>query len=180
MSIGYTSSYTSPNGNLLLSLLVLPVTANHLAGYTHTSADVSELDIAVSTLVQVHEVHVDLAPGDFGIILCVEVAQRLLQLLQTLDPHLCRREGVHPGNDTYALLVVVGSQHYLLYFLRAVGCTFIYNLNGDVTRGVQTLYHLLRVTVNGNYCVASVQELCASYPPNFVVLKCFHYRIIVS
>ena len=90
LGISYTSCYASPNGNLLLSLLVFPIAANHLTGDAHTGADVSELDIAVSTLVEVHEVHVDLAPGDLSVILSVEVEQRLLQLLQTLNPHLGR------------------------------------------------------------------------------------------
>ena len=81
---------------------------------------------------------------------------------------------MHPGNDTYALLVVVGSQHYLLYFLRAVGCALIYNLYGDVATLVQTINHLLGVSINCNYCIASVQELCTSHPPNLIILKCFH------
>ena len=32
--------------------------------------------------------HVDAVPGDLSVVLCVEVEQRLLQGLQTLDPHL--------------------------------------------------------------------------------------------
>ena len=88
MSISNTGSYASPNGNLLLGSLVFPVAANHLAGDTHTGADVSELDIAVRTLVQVHEVHVHRLPGNLSVVLGVEVEHRLLQLLQTLDPHL--------------------------------------------------------------------------------------------
>ena len=89
VSISNTSSYAGPNGNLFLSSLVLPVSANHLAGNAHTGADVSELDIAMCTLVQIHEVHVHCLPGNLGIVLSVEVEHRLLQLLQTLDPHLC-------------------------------------------------------------------------------------------
>jgi len=72
-SISHTSSHASPYGNLLLSLGILPVSANHLARYTHAGADVSELDITVSRLVQVHEVHIHRLPGNLGIILCVEV-----------------------------------------------------------------------------------------------------------
>ena len=143
VSIGHAGSYASPYGNLLLSSLVLPVAANHLAGNAHASADVSELDVAVSTLVQVHEVHVHGIPGNLSIILGVEVQHGLLQCLKALDPHLCRREGVHPCNDTCALLVVVGSQHHLLYFLRAVGCAFIDNLHGNVAAGIQAIDHLL-------------------------------------
>ena len=73
LGVSYTSSHTSPNGNLLLSLFVLPITANHLARNTHSGADMAELDIAMSTLVQVHEVHIDRVPRNLGIILSMEV-----------------------------------------------------------------------------------------------------------
>ena len=88
VGISHTGSHTCPDGNLLLGVLVLPVAADHLAGNAHTGADMSELDITVSTLVEVHEVHVHGLPGDLSVVLCVEVEEGLLQLLQTLDPHL--------------------------------------------------------------------------------------------
>ena len=172
LGISHTCGYASPNGNLLLGCLVFPIAANHLARYTHTGADMSELDVSVGALVQVHEVHIHRLPGDLGIILCVEVEERLLQILQTLDPHLGGAEGVHPGDDTYALLVVVGSFH----LLRTVGCTFIYYLDGDDTAVVQTSNHLLRVSVNCHDCITSIKELCTSYPPNLVILKCFNHN----
>ena len=83
---------------------------------------------------------------------------------------------MHPSDDTYALLIVVGCQHHLLNFLRAVGCALIYNLYRDVAAVVQTCNHLLRVSVNCNYSVASIKKLCASYPPNLVILKCFNHN----
>ena len=156
LGISHTGSHTSPNGNLLLSLFILPVAANHLTGNAHTGADMTELDVTVSTLVQVHEIHVDLIPGDLSVILCVEMEQRLLQCLQTLDPHLCGRESVHPSDDTHALRIVVGSLHHFLHFLGAVGCTFINNLDRDDATGVQAFHHLLGVTVNSNHCVTSI------------------------
>ena len=88
LGISNTGCYACPYGNLLLCLLALPVAANHLAGYTHASADVAELDVAVSRLVEVHEVHVDGLPRNLGVVLCVEVEEGLLQGLQGLDPHL--------------------------------------------------------------------------------------------
>ena len=111
VGVGHCGSHARPYGNSLLSLGALPVTDNNLAGNTHAAADMTELDVAVSRLVEVHEVHVDGVPWEVSIILGVEVEQRLLQCLQTLDPHLGGREGVHPGDDTHALLVVVGCLH---------------------------------------------------------------------
>ena len=116
----------------------------------------SELDITVSTLVQVHEVHVDLIPGNLSVILRMEGEQRFLQCLQTLDPHLCGRERMHPCDDTHALRIIVSGLHHFLHFLGAVGRTFIYYFNRDDTAGVQAFHHLLGVTVNSNDCVTSV------------------------
>ena len=90
VSVSYTGSYTCPCGNLLLSSLALPVANNHLSRNTHTCADVSELDVAVSRLVEVHEVHIYSLPRELCIILCMEVEERLLESLQTLNPHLGR------------------------------------------------------------------------------------------
>ena len=73
----------------------------------------------------------------------MEVEQRFLKSLQTLDPHLGGAECVHPGDDTYALAVIVGSLHYGLNLVAAVGSTFIYYLDGDVSALVQTFNHLL-------------------------------------
>jgi len=115
VSISYTYSYASPCSNLLLGLFALPVAYYYLARYTHTSADMTKLDIAVSRLVEVHEVHIYVLPRKFSVVLCMEVEERLLQCLQALDPHLSRRECVHPCDDTYTLIVVVRSLHDSLY-----------------------------------------------------------------
>ena len=176
LGIGHTGSHAGPNGYLLLGLLVLPVAAHHLAGHAHTGADVSELDVAVGTLVQVHEVHVHGFPGYLGVVLGVEVEQGLLQGLQTLDPHLGGREGVHPGDDAHALVVVVGGLHHGFHFLAAVGGAFVHHLDGDDAAVVQSVDHLFRMGVNGHHGVASVEELCACYPPNLVILKCFYHN----
>ena len=143
VSISYTSSNASPYSNLLLSLFALPVTYYYLARNTHTSADVTELDITVSRLVEVHEVHVHSVPWNLSVVLSVEVEERLLKSLKTLNPHLSRRECVHPSDNTYTLLVIVCCLHYSLYFVRRVSCAFIYDLDRDDARVVKTLYHLL-------------------------------------
>ena len=141
--IGTAGSGAGPNCNLLLGIGTLPVANNNLAGYTHTGADMTELDITVGALVQVHEVHIDCIPWNICVVLGVEVKQWLLKSLKTLYPHLGGAEGVHPGDDTYALLVIVGGLHYSLNLLTAVGSTFINYLNGDVAALVQAVNHLL-------------------------------------
>ena len=61
--------------------------------------DVAELAVAVRGLVEVHEVEVDLRPGQFDVRLRVQVQQRLLQRVESGDPHLRGAEGVHPGDQ---------------------------------------------------------------------------------
>ena len=143
VSVGNTGCHTCPDGNLLLGSLRLPIAANHLAGYAHAGADVSELNVAMSRLVQVHEVHVHGIPGNLGIILGVEMEQGLLQGLQTLDPHLGRRECVHPGDDTDALSVVVGCLHNGLDLVGRVDGALVNNLDGDDARGIESINHFL-------------------------------------
>ena len=70
-----------------------------LARHPQPRHDVGELAVAVRRLVEVHEVHVDGAVGQLGVVLGMQVQERLLQRLQAGDPHLGRAEGVHPADD---------------------------------------------------------------------------------
>ena len=74
-------------------------------------ADEPELPVAVRRLVQVHEVHVDLGPGKLAIELGMQVGQRLLEAREPGDPHLRRREGVHPGDHAGAGRRRLASRH---------------------------------------------------------------------
>ncbi len=165
LRIGDTGGHAGPHGNLLLGLGVLPVTDDDLALHAHPGADVAELDVAVGALVQVHEVHVDVTPRNLRVVLGVEVEEGLLQGLEPLDPHLRRREGVHPGDDSHALLVVVGGLHHGLDLLAGIGRALIDNLHGNDAGGVQALDHFLAVAVHLDDCVATVQELRSGDPP---------------
>ena len=77
---------------------------HRLSPERHPRLDVAELTVAVGGLVQVHEVHVDLVPGKREVHLGVQVQQRLCQDVEPGDPRLCRREGVHPRDDTDAVI----------------------------------------------------------------------------
>ena len=87
---------------------VLPVADDRLAAAPQAGLDERELAVAVGGLVQVHEVHVDVGPRQVAVVLGVEVDERLAQVGQPADPHLCRRERVHPGDDADAGRVGVG------------------------------------------------------------------------
>ena len=94
----------SPCPDPVLDDGILPVAGDGLAGQPESGLDVGELAVAVGGLVQVHEVHVDLAPGEIAVELGVEMEKRLPQSLQAGDPHPRRRERVHPGDDADALV----------------------------------------------------------------------------
>ena len=180
VSIGNTGTSTCPDCNAALRFLCLPIATYDLARYAHTGTDVSELNITMSTLIGVHEVHVHGVPGNFCIILRVEVEQGLLELLQAVNPHLGRREGVHPGHDADALLVVVGLLHHVLDLLGTVDRSLVDNLDGYDALVVQAVNHLLRVSVDNLHGLASIEQLCASHPPNLKLFKCFHHNSSIA
>ena len=92
-----------PGAKLLKDALVLPVTEDHLVGPAHAGEDVPQLALAVSGLILVHEVHVDRVVRNLLVVLRRELAQRLGELLESVDVRLGGREGVRPGDDAGAL-----------------------------------------------------------------------------
>ena len=78
---------------------VLPVAGDDFAVEAHAGHDESEFAVAVGALVQVHEIHIDRAPGDIAVELGMQVGEGFLEDLQAADPHLGGGEGVHPGDD---------------------------------------------------------------------------------
>ena len=143
LCVGPSSAHALPYGYVVLRLLLFPVSHNELAAYAHPRDDVAKLAVSVCALVQVHEVHVHGVPWNLCVELCMEVEQRLVQYLQAVNPHLCRREGVHPCDDAYTLLVVVGLCEDVGHFLRAVGRSLVNHLYGQPSRLVESVDHYL-------------------------------------
>ncbi len=175
LCISNTGADTLPHSDVILCLGVFPIADNSLAGLTQTREDMSILTVTMSTLVEIHEVHIHGLIRDLLVVLCVEMEQRLAENLHTLDPHLSGREGMHPADDTYALVVNVSAVHDVCHFLGAVGCTFIYHLDRQTAGVVQTFHHFLGMTINLLHCIASVKKLCTCYPPNLEIRKCFNH-----
>ena len=180
LRVGPCGANTHPYANLALRLFVLPVAYHHFAADAHAGADVAELTVAVGRLVEVHEVHVHRVPRNLLVVLRVEVEQGFLELLQAVYPHLGGREGVHPGDDADAAVVVVGGLHHGFHFLAGVGRALIDYLDGQAAGVVQSLDHFVAVGVYRHYRVATVEELCSGDEPYFVLGKClFHTCNIV-
>ena len=87
---------------------VAHVPGDGLAGHAQAGRDVAELAVAVRGLVEVHEVEVDGVPRQLDVGLRVQVQQRRAQRVEAGDPHLGRRERVHPGDHADDRVVGVG------------------------------------------------------------------------
>ena len=74
--------------------------------------------VTVGGLIEVHEVHIDRAPRQVSIELSVQVKERLLQDIQTPDPHFGRRERVHPYHQATAVRIRVGGDAEVGDFFR--------------------------------------------------------------
>src|SRR5262249_57221384 len=93
---------TRPRGKAVDDRRIAPVPDDRLPAQTQPRLDEPELAVAVRRLVQVHEVHVDLAPREIAVELRVQVEQRLPESREPGDPHLRGRERVHPRDDADA------------------------------------------------------------------------------
>ena len=67
--------------------------------------------VAVRRLAEVHEVHVDLVPGQLNVELGVKMTEGLGELREPVDPHLGGREGVHPEDEPGAFGVGISLAH---------------------------------------------------------------------
>ena len=99
---------THPASQPLLHFLIIPVTEDQFSLHPHTADDMAVLPVTVGRLVFVHKIHINGAIGNLFVELGQKVAQRFFILLQADNPHLCRGKGMHPGDDTCTLRIVVG------------------------------------------------------------------------
>ena len=179
LCVGPSGTHALPHGNVVLCLLVLPVAHHRLAGLAHTGEDVGILAVAMGTLVEVHEVHVDGVVGNLLVVLCVQMEQGLAQDLQAVNPHLGRGEGVHPGDDADTALVRIGCGHHLGHLMGVVGGALVDHLHGQPARLVEAFHHFLGMAVHLHYGITAIQELCARYKPHFELFKCFQHSFRV-
>src|SRR5690554_7556759 len=130
LSICPGSCHAHPYRDALLRFGILPMPYHHFARATHTGGDVTKFTVAMCTLIQVHEIHIDLIPGNLLVELGMEMHQRLTEFLQTMNPHFCRRKSMHPGNDADTFVVVVGRLHRTGNFLAELTVPLYTTLTG--------------------------------------------------
>ncbi|MNM98970.1 hypothetical protein D3C81_1115180 [compost metagenome] len=168
-----------PVADLAPSFLILPVADHHCAWQSQAGPHETELAPAVGGLVQVHEVHVDLAPGQIPVELGVELQQGFLQLTQGRDPHLGGGEGVHPHHEPNALLAVVGIASDAAYFIEGGAGGLEHYLDGQpgalvelAGDGVGVIGHLFQ---GGG----AIQVLAADQEPHFQLFHQFHLGVLI-
>ena len=84
------------------------MTYDNFAVQTHSGHYKTKLAISVSTLIQVHKVHVDTFPWNIPIELSVQMKQRFLQYFKATNPHFSWRESMHPCNYSNTVLARIG------------------------------------------------------------------------
>ena len=152
----------APGGELFQRFLVLKVADDDFIILAQAGDDVAELPVAVRRLVFVHEVHVDGVVRQFFVVLRRKVAHGLLQHGKPLNPHLCGREGVAPGDDADAVVVRIDLLDRRDDFVRALAGGEV--LDGDGHALVHIVRHLLRVLRNVLEHVRPVQRLRTGNP----------------
>ena len=159
-----------PLRDLRLHLSIAPEAVDHLVMDAQAGVDVAVLAVTMRALVQVHIVKINGCIGYVVQILRREMQQRLLQQLRAANPVLGRRKGVHPGDHTRHLVVVV----YILHELRNAICRRHDALADDLIRkpaaGIELCHHILSVPGNIPELFLTIQVLAASDKPEFIIL----------
>ena len=145
---------------------VRDVTDDGLAGHAHPGLDVGELAVTMGRLVEVHEVEVDLAPGQAVVGLGVQVQQRLLQGIEPADPHLGRREGVHPRDHADDLVGAVGLEREALDRVALLEHRLPDDRDRDVAAGPEGRRDLLRLLRHLGEGLGAVEVLAAREEPD--------------
>ncbi len=156
-----------PGGQPVLDLGVLPVPDDDLPAEAHARVEEPGLAIAVRGLVEVHEVHVDLPPWEVAIELGVEMDERLPEHREAANPHLRRREGVHPEDEPCAIRIAVCFEAEAANLVGRRQERLERNVQRDAVRGVQGLCD--RSGVGGDLLerAGAVKMLAAGDEPDY-------------
>jgi hypothetical protein len=145
---------------------VCDVTRDRLASQTHARLGVAELTVAVRRLVEVHEVHVDVGPGQLDIGLRVQMQQRLAEEVEPRDPHLRRTEGVHPRDHSHARVGGVRLERQPSYRICVGENGLGHDRGPDGVGTVQRLGHLERLAGDLPQHLVAVEPLAPGQEPD--------------
>ena len=174
-----TYSGAHPGGKSFLHFSVRPVSYDNFSLDSHTGYDMSVLSSAVSRLVLVHEVHIDGVIGDFLIKLGMQMAQRFSVFLQSQNPGFCRRESMHPGDHSGAVLIRVRLVKSLTDQLIGDQSGLPYQLERQDARFIQFLHDDTGMLRNLPQTLVAIEILGACAEPELVISSCFHKYILL-
>lgn len=115
---------------------------NDLALKAQTGVQKPCLTVAMCGLVEVHEVHVDIRPGEIAVELGMQMHEWFTQGGQAGDPHLGGGKSVHPHDQTGAGIRCTG---LLAELADGVGCGkhgFVNDAGGQLAAGVERIDNL--------------------------------------
>ena len=159
-----------PGGEAVEGMGIFPVAGDHFTIEAHAAHDEAEFPVAVCALVKVHEIHIDLVPGDVPVELGMQVKEGFVENAESADPHFCGGESMHPGNDAYAVRGIVGFDAGLVDLFGGFDGRAVNDPYGDVGVVVEGLGDGLRMSGHLSKCFFSVEVLAAGDEPD---LECF-------
>ena len=146
-----------------------PVSDDRLADESHPRLHERELAVAVRGLIEVHEVHVDLAPREVAVVLGVQVEEGPLQGPESRDPHLRGRERVHPCDHADAAGARAGLDDHGVDRLGRGRDGLSDDSHGNLDGLVESGGDLRRVRLDGAELLGAVHVLAAADEPGLEV-----------
>jgi len=102
-----------------------------------------------------------------------------MEFLQSMNPHLCWRESMHPRDDADTFVVVFSSFESCRNFSRRIDCSFVNNFYRQIPGIVQSFDNLIRMSVHLNNCITAVQKLSSCDEPYFIITKCHNCNVLM-
>ncbi len=163
-----------PRRNLLHRLRVLPEPHHNLAIQPQPARNMPKLAIPMRRLVQVHKIHVNRRPRQRPIELRVQMQKGLRQRLQPRNPHLCRRERVHPQDQPRTLFRHIRVSTEPADLIRRRQHRFEHDCCRDARLCAQRGRNRLRVLRHPLQRSRPIQVLAPRAKPNFQRLQIRH------
>ena len=164
--LGGTCGGPGPDADATADVRVADVADDGLARDAEAGLDVAELPVAVRGLVEVHEVHVDRRPRNVTVGLRVQVEERLAQGVEAVDPHLGRRERVHPADQADARVIGVGVEHHPADRVGRGQDGLPHDADREVRVSCQRLGHLARLIGDLLERLLAVEALASGEEPD--------------
>ena len=136
--------------------------------------------VAVSSLIEVHEVHVDFVIGYFTVVLGCEMTPCFLEACEAVDPHFRGAEGVTPRDDSGALCVMVSVSDNVSDFCVCLCCYFVDDFAGKFAGSVEGVGHFLRSFCDCLKNFGAVKVLASDNKPKFIIFQGHFYSPLMN